>query len=140
MWEIKIPRKIFGPVKENGVWRIRGKQESMELHREPDVITVQLENRRKYGRGEKGGSLGMDTPPQWGLECIWVSGVIKEDDITRLYRPRKNSKRQFGGSHGQTLKERGFIHKHTAVWTVISTDRYRGFGVLLMCENQFVQE
>jgi hypothetical protein len=36
-----------------------------------------IRDRRKYGREEKGGSVGMDTPPQRGPECIWVSGVIK---------------------------------------------------------------
>jgi hypothetical protein len=39
IWEMKIPRKIFGPIKENGVWKIRGNQESMELHRETDIIS-----------------------------------------------------------------------------------------------------
>jgi hypothetical protein len=32
-------RKIFGPVRENGVWRIGTYQELMNLCREPDIIS-----------------------------------------------------------------------------------------------------
>jgi hypothetical protein len=39
IWERKILRKIFGPVKENGLWRIRTNQELMDLCREPDIIS-----------------------------------------------------------------------------------------------------
>jgi hypothetical protein len=32
-------REIFGPVKANGVWRIRSNQELMDLYREKDTIS-----------------------------------------------------------------------------------------------------
>jgi hypothetical protein len=35
----KILREIFGPVKENGVWRIRSYQELLDLCREPDIFS-----------------------------------------------------------------------------------------------------
>ena len=38
MWERKILRRIFGPVKENGVWTIRTNQDLMNLCREPNII------------------------------------------------------------------------------------------------------
>jgi hypothetical protein len=34
IWERKIKRKLFSPVNENGVWRIRTYQEMMGLYRE----------------------------------------------------------------------------------------------------------
>jgi len=34
VWERKIKRKLFSPVNENGVWRIRTHQEMMDLYRE----------------------------------------------------------------------------------------------------------
>jgi hypothetical protein len=39
VWERKILRTIFGPVKENGVWRIRIIQELMDLYRAPDIVS-----------------------------------------------------------------------------------------------------
>jgi hypothetical protein len=39
VWERKMLRKIFGPRKENGVWRICTNQEFYESFREPDIIT-----------------------------------------------------------------------------------------------------
>jgi hypothetical protein len=39
MWGRKILGRIFGPVKENGVWRISTDQELMNLYREPDIIS-----------------------------------------------------------------------------------------------------
>jgi hypothetical protein len=37
-WE-RILGRIFGAVKENGVWRICTNQEVMNLHREPDITS-----------------------------------------------------------------------------------------------------
>jgi hypothetical protein len=36
-WERKILRKIFGPSKENGVWKIRTNQELTDQCRETDT-------------------------------------------------------------------------------------------------------
>jgi len=40
IWEMKIPSKIYGPIQENGVWRIRSNQGSMYMYmyREPDTV------------------------------------------------------------------------------------------------------
>jgi hypothetical protein len=37
--ERKILRKMFRPVEENGIWRIRTNQELINLHRTPDTNT-----------------------------------------------------------------------------------------------------
>jgi ABC-type cobalamin transport system ATPase subunit len=39
IWERKMLRKIFGPVKEGGIWRIRSNHELMDLRRQPDFIS-----------------------------------------------------------------------------------------------------
>jgi hypothetical protein len=38
--ESKVLRRIFGPVKDGEVWRIRYNRELYELLREPDIIVV----------------------------------------------------------------------------------------------------
>jgi hypothetical protein len=35
----KILRRIFGPVNDNGQWRIRYNHEVYELYKEPDLVT-----------------------------------------------------------------------------------------------------
>ena len=35
----KILRRIFGPVQENCVWRIRTSQELINLYRDPDIVS-----------------------------------------------------------------------------------------------------
>jgi hypothetical protein len=45
IWERKILRKILGPVKEIGVWRIRINQELMDLSREPGIMSEVREGR-----------------------------------------------------------------------------------------------
>jgi hypothetical protein len=37
--ERKILRRIFGPVNDNGQWRIRYDHEVYELYKEPDLVT-----------------------------------------------------------------------------------------------------
>jgi hypothetical protein len=37
MWERKILRKVYGPVTEQGVWRIR-RNELRELYKTPDLV------------------------------------------------------------------------------------------------------
>ena len=36
---MNVLRKIFGPVKENGLWMIRKNQELMDRHGEPGIIS-----------------------------------------------------------------------------------------------------
>jgi hypothetical protein len=38
-FERKILRRIFGPVQDNGQWRIRYNKELFELYGEPDLVT-----------------------------------------------------------------------------------------------------
>ena len=39
IFERKILRKIYGPVNENGEWRIRNNKELYELYKSSDIIT-----------------------------------------------------------------------------------------------------
>jgi len=39
VWEMNILRKIIGPVKEIGVWKIRSNQDLMDLSREPGIMS-----------------------------------------------------------------------------------------------------
>jgi hypothetical protein len=48
MWQTEILRKIFGPVKENGTWRVRTNQELVDLYREPDIISEIRKGRLRW--------------------------------------------------------------------------------------------
>lgn len=37
-WEREIFRKIYGPVAEQGIWRIRNNQELRELYKDLDIV------------------------------------------------------------------------------------------------------
>jgi hypothetical protein len=39
-WERKVLRKIYGPTKENGCWRIQMNHEIREKFKSPDIISV----------------------------------------------------------------------------------------------------
>jgi len=39
-WDRKILRKIYGPTKENGQWRIKIKLELMTKYKSQDIVTV----------------------------------------------------------------------------------------------------
>jgi len=39
-WERKILRKIYGPTKENGQWRIKTNAELMTKYKAPDIVNV----------------------------------------------------------------------------------------------------
>jgi hypothetical protein len=38
MWERKILRKVYGPVTEQGAWRIRRNEELRQLYKAPDLV------------------------------------------------------------------------------------------------------
>jgi hypothetical protein len=38
MWERKILSKVYGPVTEQGAWRIRRNEELGELYKAPDLV------------------------------------------------------------------------------------------------------
>ncbi|PSN43613.1 hypothetical protein C0J52_16377 [Blattella germanica] len=39
VFERKILRKVYGPIKENGEWRLRCNREIYELYNSPDIVT-----------------------------------------------------------------------------------------------------
>ena len=39
-WERKILRKIYGPTKENGQWRIKMNEELMTKYKAPDIVNI----------------------------------------------------------------------------------------------------
>jgi hypothetical protein len=39
-WERKILRKIYGPTKENGRWRIKMNEELMTKYKTPDIVSI----------------------------------------------------------------------------------------------------
>jgi hypothetical protein len=39
-WERNILRKIYGPTKENGLWRIKTNAELITKYKSQDIITV----------------------------------------------------------------------------------------------------
>jgi hypothetical protein len=45
MWERKILRKVYGPVTEQGIWRIRRNEELRELYKAPDLV-VDIKRKR----------------------------------------------------------------------------------------------
>jgi hypothetical protein len=38
IWERRIIRRIFGPKKEDGIWKIRTNKELTELYHNPDIV------------------------------------------------------------------------------------------------------
>jgi hypothetical protein len=40
IWERKVLRRIFGPVNDRGIWRVRSNKELVDLYEEIDVATV----------------------------------------------------------------------------------------------------
>jgi hypothetical protein len=40
IFETRILRRIYGPIKENGIWRSRRNQELYKLYNEPDKVKV----------------------------------------------------------------------------------------------------
>ena len=49
-WERKILRKIYGPKKENGQWRIKSNDELMTKQKAPSIVNV-----INFGRSEQHG-------------------------------------------------------------------------------------
>jgi hypothetical protein len=39
IWERKVLRKIYGPLYDNGIWRIRANKELTALYQELDIVT-----------------------------------------------------------------------------------------------------
>lgn len=47
-WERKVLRRIFGPVNENGCWRIRTNAELKDLYKKPDIVSEIKGNRLRW--------------------------------------------------------------------------------------------
>jgi len=92
-WERKILRKIYGPTKENGQWRIKTNAQLMTKYKSQDIVTVikirrlewlghdirMNENRsvKKIFEGKLEGRRGRGRP-----RLRWINDV--EDDLRKL--------------------------------------------------------
>jgi hypothetical protein len=47
-WERKILRKIYGPTKENGQWRIKTNEEWLAKYKAPDIVNVKRIRRLEW--------------------------------------------------------------------------------------------
>lgn len=48
VFENKILRRVFGPINDNGEWRIRKNQELRELYKDPDIIAMVKSRRLRW--------------------------------------------------------------------------------------------
>ncbi|PSN37777.1 hypothetical protein C0J52_15854 [Blattella germanica] len=48
IFERKVLRKIYGPVNDRGIWRIRNNNEIYNLYKEPNIIKVIKANRLRW--------------------------------------------------------------------------------------------
>ena len=100
-WERKILRKIYGPTKEDGQWRIKTNEELGTKYKSPGIVTV-IEIRRlewlghvsrmnetrsvkKIFEGKLEGRRGRERPRR-----RWINDV--EDDLRRLSVKRWRTK------------------------------------------------
>jgi hypothetical protein len=65
-FERKILRRIYGPVQDNGQWRIRYYQELYELYEETDFVTcIKLKRLEWAGHDQRMESPGKDGKMRW---------------------------------------------------------------------------
>jgi hypothetical protein len=92
-WEKKILRKIYGPTKENGQWRIQTNAELMAKYKAPDIVNVikirklewlgnvvrmnETRSVKKIFGGKLKGRRGRGRP-----RLRWINDV--EDDLRKL--------------------------------------------------------
>ena len=67
---LKTLRRVFGPVKENGVWRIRTDQRLMNLYAETDIVSeIRKGTLKLLGHVER--MLEERTVKKWCLRIPW---------------------------------------------------------------------
>ena len=92
-WERKILRKIYGPTKENGQWRIKTNEEMRTKYKSQDIVTVikirrlewlghvsrmnKIRGVKKFCEGKLEGRRGRGRPT-----LRWINDV--EDDLRKL--------------------------------------------------------
>jgi hypothetical protein len=105
IWEMKILRKIYGPVTESGVWRIRTNQELMDLCTEPEVISEIRKGRLRW--------LGH------------VERVPEERTVTEVFKNAPEEKRSVGKPRKSWFDDVENDLKKTGVrgWRKIARDR-----------------
>ena len=112
-WERKILRKIYGPTKENGQWRIKKNEELKTKHKAPDTVNV-IKIRRLEWLGHavrmnetrsvkkifegKLGRRGRGRP-----RLRWINDV--EDDLRKLGVKRWRMKALEGEEWASIIKE-----------------------------------
>jgi hypothetical protein len=93
IWERKLLRKIYGPTKENGQWKIKTKAELITKYKSQNIITVikirilewlghvirmdETRSVKKIFEGKLEGRRGRRQP-----RLRWINGV--EDDLRKL--------------------------------------------------------
>lgn len=99
VWERKVLRRIYGPVCENGNWRMRKNEELKEMFQEPDLVSLVKKNLlrwlghlermpasripKKMLEGEPGGERVRKRP-----RLRWLDVVLREMGIRGWRRPR----------------------------------------------------
>ena len=92
-FENRILRKIYGPICEEGLWRIRYNFELYQLYKSPDVVTsVKISRLRWLGHVQRMGELDIpkrimeskfEVISKVGLPRLqWIDGAL--EDLNRL--------------------------------------------------------